>query len=133
MDKADVKANVEKRLKTFGYTVVSADEWVLNFLTEKVEKEILNNCNISEIPNELMQIEVDMICGEFLLFMKNSGKLELENFDFETVEKSIQEGDVKVEFYVDGTMTNEQKFDNLVNSLVSGHKNILTSYRCIKW
>lgn len=133
MDRVDIKTSVERRLRSLGYTIETSDDWTINFVADKVENYIKSDCNLSAVPKELFQAEVDMICGEFLSFKKNSGQLDIENFDFQAAEKSIQEGDVKVEFYVDGTMTNEQKFDTFVKSLVSGNKGLFASYRCIKW
>lgn len=133
MDGIDVKTNVKRRLQSLGYTAVSSDDWVIDFIVDKVENYIRDNCNIRVIPESLFEAEVDIICGEFLSFKKNLGQLDIESLNFQTVEKSVQEGDTKVEFYVDGTMTDEQKLDALIKGLVFGGKSQFVSYRCIKW
>lgn len=133
MDKVDIKTNTERRLQSFGIEIGPSDEWTLNFIIDKTVNCIKSNCNITDIPDELLYVTVDMACGEFLNFKKNSGDLDTEKFNFDMVQKSIQEGDTRVDFYVEGTETNEQKFDKLVNSLISGHKDDLETYRCIKW
>lgn len=133
MDGIDVKTNVKRRLQSLGYTAVSSDDWAIDFIVDKVENYIRDNCNTRVIPESLFEAEVDIICGEFLSFKKNSGQLDIESLDFQTVEKSVQEGDTKVEFYVDGTMTDEQKLDALIKGLASSGKNQFVSYRCIKW
>lgn len=132
MDRVDVKANVEKRLQSLGYTVVSSDDWVIGFITDKTENYIKSNCNITVIPNELLQVEVDIICGEFLNSKKNSGNLDIEGLNFDIVNKSVQEGDTKVEFYTDGIITADQMFTKLIQ-LLTDRKDELNSYRCIKW
>ena len=132
MDRVDVKINVERKLQSLRYTAVSSDDWIINFITDKTENYIKSNCNISVIPDELLQIMVDMICGEFLNTKKNSGNLDIEGLNFEMVSKSVQEGDTKVEFFTDGTATADQLFNKLIQAL-TGRKEELSSYRCIKW
>lgn len=133
MDRSDIKTNAERRLQSMGVLIKPSDDWILNFIIDKVGSCIKNNCNIQDIPDDLLYVTVDMVCGEYLKFKKNSGELDPEKFNFDMVQKSIQEGDTKVEFYVDGTQTKEQRFDSFVNSLISGHKEDLESYRQIKW
>lgn len=132
MDRVDVKINVGRRLQSLGYTAVSSDDWIINFITDKTENYIKSNCNIAVIPDELLQAETDMICGEFLNTKKNSGNLDIEGLNFEMVSKSVQEGDTKVEFFTDGTATADQLFNKLIQAL-TGRKDELSSYRCVKW
>ena len=132
MDRVDVKINVGRRLQSLRYTAVSSDDWIINFITDKTENYIKSNCNIAVIPDELLQAETDMICGEFLNTKKNSGNLDIEGLNFEMVSKSVQEGDTKVEFFTDGTATADQLFNKLIQAL-TGRKDELSSYRCVKW
>ncbi|MFF1063092.1 hypothetical protein ACFYIC_19130, partial [Clostridioides difficile] len=92
--------NIEKRIQGFGYTLKDRDKWLIDFIREKIENIIKLDCNISEIPKELHNIEVDMIVGEFLFTKKNMGQLDIESINFEAVEKSISEGDTKVDFAI---------------------------------
>ncbi|HFQ7707451.1 TPA: hypothetical protein ACHS7H_003943 [Clostridioides difficile] len=110
---------IEKRLESFGYILKDGDKWLIGFVREKIENIIKLDCNIGEIPKELHNIEVDMIVGEFLFTKKNMGQLDIESLNFEAVEKSISEGDTKVDFAIgSGSQTPEQRFDSLVAYLI---------------
>ena len=121
--------DVTKRLESFGYEVTEDDTWVLEFIIQKVENYIKNNCNIDTIPEELHQIAVDMSVGEFLLNKKSTG--QLTGIDLEAAIKQIQEGDTTVAFAIDSTP--EERLDNLISHLLSYGKGSFASYRCIKW
>ncbi|EGT3734907.1 hypothetical protein CUB02_18195 [Clostridioides difficile] len=126
--------NIEKRIQGFGYTLKDRDKWLIDFIREKIENIIKLDCNISEIPKELHNIEVDMIVGEFLFTKKNMGQLDIESINFEAVEKSISEGDTKVDFAIgSGSQTPEQRFDSLVAYLTTYGKNKILTFRCLRW
>lgn len=59
--------SVIKRLESFGYILKPNDKYALGFVLEKIKLDILNFCNIQELPDELIYVAVDMACGEFLL------------------------------------------------------------------
>ena len=90
--------SVLKRLKSFGYKAKIDDAWVIGFCATKVENHIRNSCNISTIPAELHEIAVDRICGEFLLALKNTGKLELNELDLSGAITQLKEGDTTIQF-----------------------------------
>jgi len=124
--------DVKQRLSSFGYEVIEDDTWVLEFIIQKVENYIKNNCNIDTIPEGLHQIAVDMSVGEFLLNKKSTG--QLTGIDLEAAIKQIQEGDTSVTFaYGDGDSTPEKRLDNLISHLLSYGKGSFASYRCIQW
>lgn len=126
-----MKNDVTQRLASFGYTVVQADDWMLDFIIQKVINHILNNCNISSIPEGLHQMAVDMVVGEFLMGKKASGQLdESEIMNSEAV-TSIKLGDTQVNF--DEDKTPSQQLDSLIAFLMKGYEADLTSYRCMKW
>ncbi|HFL2413455.1 TPA: hypothetical protein ACG3O0_003255 [Clostridioides difficile] len=122
---------IEKRLESFGYILKDGDKWLINFVREKIENIIKLDCNISEIPKELHNIEIDMIAGEFLFTKKNMGQLDMESLNFEAVEKSISEGDTKVDFAI--SQTPEQRFDSLIAYLTTYGKNKILTFRCLRW
>lgn len=132
-DIIDITEKVKKLLSKVGYTADTSDDWLIDFCLDKVENSIKNTCNIAIIPNMLTEIEVSMITGEFLMFKKNSGQLNIENINLEVMTKAIAEGDTKVDFNVEGSLTPEQRFNNLVDYLITNRKGDLLSYRCIKW
>ncbi|MFL8713226.1 hypothetical protein Q3304_20955, partial [Clostridioides sp. GD02377] len=92
--------DIEKRLESFEYTLKDGDKWLIGFVKEKIENIIKLDCNINEIPKELKNIEIDMIVGEILFTKKNMGQLDIESLNFEVVEKSISEGDTKIDFAI---------------------------------
>ncbi|MCC0696201.1 hypothetical protein [Clostridioides sp. ES-S-0048-02] len=126
--------DIEKRLENFGYKLKDGDKWLINFVREKIENIIKLDCNINEIPKELYNIEVDMIVGEFLFTKKNMGQLDIESLNFETVEKSISEGDTKIDFAIgSGSQTPEQRFDSLIAYLTAYGKDKILTFRCLRW
>lgn len=124
------KADVTKRLKDFGYEYKEdADGHALEFAISKASWSVLNDTNCDEIPEGLMNIAIDMACGEFLQLQKGFGKLT--GIEFERVAKSISEGDTSVTFSEGATP--EQKFDAAVGHLLTGHKGEFVRYRKLVW
>lgn len=124
--------DVKKRLESFAYTVTEADNWMLEFIIQKVENSIKADCNINTIPDGLHNIAVDMAVGEFLLNKKSRG--QLEGFDLEAAVKQIHEGDTSVTFAIgDGSKTPEERLDELILYLMNYGKGKFAAYRCIKW
>lgn len=124
-----------KRLISFGYTSNENDSWIITFCMQKVENHIKNSCNISEIPNELKEVEIDRICGEFLFSKKQTGQLNAENgFDLEMAIKQVQAGDTNVTFAVgEGSETLETKLNTLISYLLNYGESDFICYRQIKW
>lgn len=124
--------DVTKRLESFGYEVTEVDNWIIEFLIQKIENSIKADCNINTIPEELHEIAVDMVVGEFLLNKKSRG--QLEGFDLEAAVKQIHEGDTSVTFAIgDGSKTPEERLDELILYLMNYGKGKFAAYRCIKW
>lgn len=124
-----------QRLVSFGYTPSEEDSWMITFCMQKVENHIKNSCNISEIPDELKEIEIDRICGEFLFSKKQSGQLNADNgFDIEMAIKQVQAGDTDVTFAVgEGSETLETKLNALISYLMNYGEGDFVCYRQIKW
>lgn len=124
---------VLKRLESLGYTIQDGDGWMIGFSTQKVEDHIMNSCNTSSIPDGLKFTAVDMICGEFLFTLKQTGKLN-EAFDLEVAVKQVQTGDTNVIFALgDGSQTPEQRLNNLLSYLMTNGEGDFVCYRKIKW
>lgn len=124
--------DVTKRLESFGYEVTEADNWIIEFLIQKIKNSIKADCNINTIPEELHEIAVDMVVGEFFLNKKSRG--QLEGFDLEAAVKQIHEGDTSVTFAIgDGSKTPEERLDELILYLMNYGKGKFATYRCIKW
>lgn len=124
-----------QRLISFGYTPNEADSWMITFCMQKIENHIKNSCNISVIPDELEEIFIDRICGEFLFSKKQTNQLNAENgFDIETAIKQVQAGDTNVTFAIgEGSETLETKLNTLIAYLMNIGENDFICYRQIKW
>ena len=126
--------SVKERLTNIGYVFIATDDFILNLLIEKVETVIKNNCNISEIPEELRSIAIDMVVGYFLKEKKSIAIDSLLNLDLTQAIQSIREGDTSITFAIgNGNETPEQRLNTLINYLIYENEKVLVSYRCIKW
>ena len=132
-EKTFVKMIVQ-RLLNFGLKLVESDNWIIMFCMNKAINHIKSSANISVIPNELYEIIVDRICGEFLFNKHKSNQLTLDNFDFDMAVKQLQEGDTTIQFAInEGSETDEQKLTSLINYLISYGEGDLICYRKLKW
>ena len=122
---------VLNRLTSFGYPPNEADAWEISFVMLDVENRIKNSCNTTSIPEGLFNIAVDMICGQFLMNRKNSGRLDISDLDLSGAITSITEGDVSISF--DANSTDEQKFNQLINHLMTKGEGDFVCYRRLKW
>ena len=80
---------VKERLQSFGYTLKDGDEVILNFSIQKVENTIKNDCNVSSIPDGLVNIAVDMAIGEFLTAKKTFSPNDIAGLDLDFAVKQI--------------------------------------------
>jgi len=130
-----VRDDVIKRLTSLGYTFNEAkDGWVIGFVIDKVTNLIKNECNISEIPDGLYQIAVDMVCGEFLKAKKASG--DLGGFAAELNSAALQkesQGDTSFSWAVDKTQSAEERLDSLIAHLLNYGKPQLLRFRRLIW
>lgn len=124
---------VLQRLLSLSYTPKEEDSWVIAFCIQKVENHIKNSCNVFSIPNGLIEIAIDRICGEFLFSKKQSGQLSNE-FDLDVAVKQVQAGDTNVTFAVnEGSETTETRLNKLIQYLMSIGESDFVCYRQIKW
>ena len=104
------------------------------FSVQKVENTIKNDCNVSKIPNGLINIAIDMAVGEFLLVKKTFSPDDIAGLDLSTAVKQIQEGDTNVTFAAgEGSLTAEQRLENLINYLLTYGKGEFVHYRRLIW
>jgi hypothetical protein len=120
--------DVIERLKSLGYEVNELDDWLLRFEINAVTQTIKNECNVTEVPDGLHFVAVDMICGKFLFAKKGSG--QLDGFDVEAAAKSIKEGDTQVTYAISDTSIT---LDGLIGTLISAGKSQFTTYRRFAW
>lgn len=124
----------KKRLKSFGYILKNNDESILIFSIQKAENTVKNDCNISEIPNGLINIVIDMAVGEFLKAKKTFAPDDITGLDLDYAVKQIQTGDTNTVFAIgDGNLTAEQRLDNFINYLLTYGRDEFSCYRKIRW
>lgn len=121
---------IKNWLVFFGYTVTPEDEWALEFINERTENYIKDQCNLSEVPEGLFQMAVDLSIGDFLRRKKTTGGLA--DFDLEAAIETVKEGDTSIT-YSGKTMTDEQRLDALIAKLTAINHNQLARYRRIAW
>lgn len=122
---------VLNRLDSFGYEPKEDDSWVIGFVMQKVENHIKNSCNIPSIPEGLFNVAVDMVCGEFLLAKKQTGKLDLADLDMNGAVTQIREGDISVSFG-DGSSV-EERFNQFLNYLLHHGEGDFVCFRKLTW
>lgn len=125
---------VKTRLQSFGYVLQDGDEVILIFSIEKVTNTIKNDCNVSEIPDGLMNIAIDMAAGEFLTVKKTFSPNDIAGLDLDFAVKQLQEGDKNTVFATgEGSLTAEQRLNNLLNYLLTYGRDEFSCYRRIRW
>lgn len=125
---------VKTRLQSFGYVLQDGDEVILTFSIEKVTNTIKNDCNVSEIPDGLMNIAIDMVVGEFLTVKKTFSPNDIAGLDLDYAVKQLQEGDKNTVFATgEGSLTAEQRLNNLLNYLLTYGLDEFSCYRRIRW
>ena len=122
---------VLQRLISLGYKLEENDDWILCFAMQGVENHIKNSCNVISIPDELFNIAVDRVCGEFLFTKKQTGQLTIEGLDLTGSIASISEGDTSVSFVTGAT--DDDRFNQLVNYLMTKGEGEFVCYRKVKW
>jgi len=122
---------VLQRLVSFGHSPTKDDVFSIAFGIQKIRNHILNQINQEVVPDELFEVMVDMVCGEFLNGMYLCGKLDMDELDFEGIVKSVTEGDTSVTFETSGQ--DEDKFRKLIAWLMDGKGCDLLCYRKMRW
>lgn len=126
---------VVERLSFFKLDTLPEEISILNYLIPKVISSINNitNQHYTEetLPDDLYNIVVDKVVGEFLLFKKNSGNMS--KIDFSPLEKQVQMGDTSITYAVEGATSPEKRLDILINYLLNGRDNELVKFRRLVW
>lgn len=125
---------VKERLQSFGCTLKDGDEVILNFSIQKVENTIKNDCNVSSIPDGLVNIAVDMAIGEFLTAKKTFSPNDIAGLDLDFAVKQIQTGDTNTVFATgESSLTPEQRLNAFVSYLLTYGRDEFSCYRKIRW
>ena len=104
---------------------VAAFETSIDFISEVVERSILNDINQAEIPVELERVVTYRTLGELI---KMQGKNILGDAD--DMAKSIEIGDTKIEFNGEPLSVH---LATLADALTNYGKGELACYRRLKW
>lgn len=127
-----IREDVIDRLIQLGYVPTEGDYGHIDFELVKIHNYVMNYCNITSIPEILNYRIIDRVCADFLFYKKNSGSLN--GFDYDTVIKSIKEGDTQITYAVgQGEDTPENRFDSFVKSLERGFDKWITPHRRLRW
>lgn len=119
------------RLESFGCVIAESDGFCICFSVQKVENSIKNICGVAEVPKELTNIAVDMVCGEVLGTIYSTGRLSIESLDLDGAIASVSAGDTSVSF--DNAATDAGKFRALLQMLQHGGRGELSCYRRLRW
>ena len=130
-NQADTVDSVIRRLLSFGYEVTDGDAWTIAFTMQKVTNQILNETNQPFVPDGLIEVFVDMVCGEFMTVKYDIGSLNLSTLDLDGAIQSVKEGDTTVTFSASGSP--EVKFKELLSWLMHGKEGDLLCYRKLRW
>lgn len=119
---------IKERLSQLGYKVSEEEETSLTFLIRKTDNYIMGYCNINEMPDEIIEQEVDYICAEFLKDKAMNGQLP-ESFELVKV-SSITEGDTSVS-YEKGS--NSISVTDFFFESESKLKLAMQPFKCMRW
>ena len=114
---------IKERLLSLNYQPVETDDWLIDYLLKVKRQEILNYCNVDEVPEELEHILVERICGSFL-----AQKTIQNPQNTESVVKSIKEGDVAIDYAVLSVSPL-----SLFSQMAASGEEELLCYRQMKW
>ena len=129
---SDLTVLVLKRLDSFGYEAKEEDAFVIGYSVQRVENNIKNDCNITEIPEGLTNTAIDMACGEILDTLYRTGKLDVGSIALDGAIASVSLGDATVSF--DNTATdNSGTFTALINALKDSGRGDFACYRTVRW
>ena len=107
-----------------GYEVAEDDEPLLQYLYAAEVQHVLNDCNLPELPEELVTMVEMVTAGQFLMINREK-VLGIEALD---VVKSIKEGDTTVEL---GGSNPEERLNSLISVLTKERD--LSCFRRLRW
>ena len=124
--------DVYARLDSLGYSVVPEDARTIEYLIDRIVNKIALNTNYATFPEQLLQMAIDMICGEFLYGKYAIG--QLTGYDFKGAVKRIAEGYTTGEYaYGSGSKTPEERFVSYIDKLRKPDKDMLAAVRSLRW
>lgn len=128
MNDTTLRDMIDRRLEGWGYETGGDDDETLDFLIRKTEHYIKAFCNIDEIPEELLEAEIDMIALEFLKGKAAYGGLEGSSIQITGV-SSISEGDVSLSYSGTSAFT----LSGIYDAAKLQFERDLMPYRRLRW
>lgn len=120
-------------LEIAGYALNDRDRVLIEICAGHVRQEIINACNLAEVPEGLLTCASRLTVAEFLQLKKATGTLDgFAGVDLTAAVKSIQEGDTTVSFETAGTASPEQRLDAWIAALESCRRQLI-AYRRLVW
>jgi CheY-like chemotaxis protein len=125
---------VKQRLEQFGYSVQVTDDAAIDWALQKAKSYACNECSVTEVPDALVYVVVDMAAGEFLQMKKTFAPNDLSGFDLSAAVKQISEGDASVTFATgEGSLTDEQRLSNFISYLLNYGTPQFSCFRRVRW
>lgn len=125
--------DVKSRIKGLtGFEVPDTDADMIQYITTKAEREVLDFCNLDTLPEELQYVVTDMAAGEYLAAKYASGSLNIEGLDFSAGINSLSEGDTSISYNTEES--DSARLQKLIDTLQKGleSKEVLR-YRKLVW
>lgn len=124
----EYKAKIIELLKPFGIAIETSN-FSLEFAVQSTIQDILNFCNLKEIPKELEHVVIRRVLANLIGFkLQTDGA---ESMNIEKGIKSISEGDVSITYY------SSVDKGALLNKFIQDSKNYgldnLYSFRDFRW
>lgn len=125
---------VKTALKFLGYTTSENDDALITFFIVKVTNEVKIEYNITQVTDEMENIIVDVVLGEFLQHKKTFMKDDLTGLDLIGLGEvsSISIGDTSTSYTSLNHKSDEQKLEEYINILLS-KKSQLVRFRRVVW
>lgn len=128
MSREDYMDKVIELIELFGIRI-STDDFYLAFAVESTIQDILNFCNLKEIPVELEHVIVRRVLAKILDF-----KLQTSDADSINIEKgirSITEGDVSISY--DTSLDRGVLLSKFIKDGLNYGTDSLYSFRDFRW
>ena len=110
------------------------DDPLTVYVLSSVTERLLNETNLTELPDWLACLGAELALGELLRLKKSMGLLDIEGLDLDAAVKSIQEGDTNITFASgEGSLTPEQRLDVLIARLTADRSREILRYRRLVW
>ena len=127
-----VAQDVVDYLKGIGYEAIYDDLPMIDTLIQQIENDVMIDCNVSELPEQLKTIITCRTVGRFLEMKASNGSL-YDTLNISYVAKKIVEGDVTVELSVPDGQTAYKIINDYIKTMKEYGKRQIAAFRKIRW